>query len=210
MFGKKKEDYYSVLGVDEKADDKAIRKAYINLSLDHHPDKNPENVKEAKAKFVKIGKAYEVLSDPQQRAEYDRKRKLSFPLPKVYDKFRQVFEKVLKAISDDELKDIVGKVALVASLVGSVLGGRLLKDENGNVKLRGIGTLVKGALVKDVAIALVEVAHKQAQESRDGTKQDPKQAWKDLLKATTNAVKEKAIVSVAQNLAEQKATAQKA
>ena len=65
-------NFYEILGVDRNADQGAIRKAYLKLSLKHHPDKNPNNVEEAKAKFVEIGTAYETLSDPTKRAVYDR------------------------------------------------------------------------------------------------------------------------------------------
>ncbi|GFH47251.1 DnaJ homolog subfamily B member 9 [Chaetoceros tenuissimus] len=68
----KDETYYTILGVEPNVDQSAIRKAYLKLSLKWHPDKNPENQEEAKQQFVKIGEAYEVLSDPAQRAAYDR------------------------------------------------------------------------------------------------------------------------------------------
>jgi len=65
------EDYYKILGVDKNADDKAIKKAYRKKALEHHPDKNPDNT-EAEEKFKRISEAYEVLSDPQKKAHYDR------------------------------------------------------------------------------------------------------------------------------------------
>ena len=65
--------YYEILGVDPLADDKTIRQAYLKQSLKHHPDKNPEQDKEAaKARFCAIGEAYEVLSNPTERAMYDQ------------------------------------------------------------------------------------------------------------------------------------------
>lgn len=68
----KDETYYTILGVEPNVDQSAIRKAYLKLSLKWHPDKNPDNQEEAQQQFVKIGEAYEVLSDPAQRAAYDR------------------------------------------------------------------------------------------------------------------------------------------
>ena len=65
-------DYYVILGVDPRADSKTIRKAYLKQSLKYHPDKNVDDPESAKQKFVQIGEAYEVLSDPAQRAGYDR------------------------------------------------------------------------------------------------------------------------------------------
>ncbi len=69
MAGKK--DYYEVLGVDKGASDADIKKAYRKLAKKYHPDANPDN-KEAEAKFKEAGEAYEVLSDSQKRAAYDR------------------------------------------------------------------------------------------------------------------------------------------
>eukprot|EP00536_Pseudo-nitzschia_multiseries_P000277 jgi/Psemu1/178383/e_gw1.4.301.1 len=64
--------YYEILEVDPNADASTIRKAYLKKSLKYHPDKNPDNVEEAKAKFIEIGQAHETLSDPVKRRAYDR------------------------------------------------------------------------------------------------------------------------------------------
>ncbi|MBR4108385.1 MAG: molecular chaperone DnaJ [Akkermansia sp.] len=64
-------DYYEVLGVDRNADDTTIKKAYRKLAMKYHPDRNPDN-KEAEEKFKELGEAYEVLSDADKRAAYDR------------------------------------------------------------------------------------------------------------------------------------------
>ena len=64
-------DYYEVLGVDRNADDATIKKAYRKLAMKYHPDRNPDN-KEAEEKFKELGEAYEVLSDADKRAAYDR------------------------------------------------------------------------------------------------------------------------------------------
>ena len=63
-------DYYSILGVNKDADEKAIRKAYRKLARKYHPDVNPGN-KEAEDKFKEINEANEVLSDPEKRKKYD-------------------------------------------------------------------------------------------------------------------------------------------
>ncbi|GLU06362.1 hypothetical protein SLE2022_234020 [Rubroshorea leprosula] len=65
-------DYYKILKVDRKATDDDLKKAYRKLAMKWHPDKNPNNKKEAEAKFKQISEAYEVLSDPQKRAVYDQ------------------------------------------------------------------------------------------------------------------------------------------
>ncbi|XP_042438584.1 dnaJ homolog subfamily B member 4-like [Zingiber officinale] len=65
-------DYYKILGVDKGAKEDDLKKAYRKLAMKWHPDKNPNNKKEAEAKFKQISEAYEVLSDPQKRAVYDQ------------------------------------------------------------------------------------------------------------------------------------------
>lgn len=64
-------DYYAVLGVPRGASETEIKKAYRQLALRYHPDKNPGN-KEAENKFKEISEAYTVLSNPQKRMQYDR------------------------------------------------------------------------------------------------------------------------------------------
>jgi molecular chaperone DnaJ len=64
-------DYYAILGVDKNASDEEIKKAFRKLALQYHPDRNPGN-KEAEEKFKEINEAYQVLSDPQKRAQYDQ------------------------------------------------------------------------------------------------------------------------------------------
>ncbi len=66
------QDYYNILGIDKSADIKEIKKAYRKLAIKYHPDKNPDNVKEAKENFLRVQEAYEVLQDTAKRAKYDR------------------------------------------------------------------------------------------------------------------------------------------
>jgi curved DNA-binding protein len=63
-------DYYKVLGVDKKASQDDIKKAYRKLAVKYHPDKNKDN-KAAEEKFKLVNEANEVLSDPEKRKKYD-------------------------------------------------------------------------------------------------------------------------------------------
>jgi len=67
-----KTDYYTVLGVPRNADAATLKKAYRKLAMKWHPDKNPNNVEAAQAKFQEISEAYDVLSDPKKRELYDK------------------------------------------------------------------------------------------------------------------------------------------
>ncbi|MGQ0503926.1 MAG: DnaJ domain-containing protein, partial [Myxococcaceae bacterium] len=66
-----KRDYYEVLGVERSADGQTLKSAYRKVALQFHPDRNPGNA-EAEEKFKEASEAYEVLSDPEKRAKYDR------------------------------------------------------------------------------------------------------------------------------------------
>lgn len=70
MTTERKQDYYDVLGVARGASADELKKAFRRLAMQYHPDRNKEP--EAEARFKEINEAYEVLSDPERRAMYDR------------------------------------------------------------------------------------------------------------------------------------------
>jgi molecular chaperone DnaJ len=66
-----KRDYYEILGVEKRASEEEVKKAYRKLAIKYHPDKN-QGDKEAEEKFKEAAEAYEVLSNTDKRARYDR------------------------------------------------------------------------------------------------------------------------------------------
>ncbi len=66
-----KADYYEVLSVERTASDQELKSAYRKLAMQHHPDRNPDDPA-AEEKFKQASEAYQVLSDPDKRAAYDR------------------------------------------------------------------------------------------------------------------------------------------
>lgn len=66
-----KDDYYKILGVNRNAAEEDIKKAYRQIALKYHPDRNPGD-KQAEQKFKNAAEAYEVLGDPEKRQRYDQ------------------------------------------------------------------------------------------------------------------------------------------
>jgi DnaJ-class molecular chaperone len=70
-------NYYHILNVSRDANAEDIKKAFRQLAMRYHPDRNPENTEEAGKKFKEINEAYEVLGDERKRWQYDQMLSLS-------------------------------------------------------------------------------------------------------------------------------------
>src|SRR5580700_82909 len=100
-----KRDYYEVLGVNRGAGEAELKKAYRRLAIQFHPDRNPGD-KDAEEKFKELNEAYQILSDAERRAQYDRFGHAAFQGPQGpggfggFD-FTQGFEEVFSDIFGD-------------------------------------------------------------------------------------------------------------
>jgi hypothetical protein len=79
---------YSILGLEEDATPKQIKRAYQRLALKHHPDKNPHDLEGATKRFQAVFHAYSVLSDPDKRAMYDYDKDVQFDAEEMGDEIR--------------------------------------------------------------------------------------------------------------------------
>lgn len=123
-------DYYKILGIDKKASEADIKKAYRKLARKYHPDLNP-NDKEAERKFKEINEANEVLSHPENRKKYDSygkdwKHAEEFEKARKQNASRQTYQRPGPGqYSEEDFSDFFG----------SMFGGRA--EGRRNVKFRG-------------------------------------------------------------------------
>ena len=102
-----KTDYYELLGVDRQASDDEIKKAYRKKALEFHPDRNYGNVEETTRLFADVQSAYEVLSDPQERAWYDSHR--SAILNSTDGPMEEHFEHDVRVTTADDILRIISR-----------------------------------------------------------------------------------------------------
>ncbi|RYO75625.1 hypothetical protein DL764_010350 [Monosporascus ibericus] len=142
-----KTDYYELLGVGHQAGDDEIKKAYRKKALELHPDRNFGDVERATQRFAEVQAAYEVLSDPQERAWYDSHRDAilrgedpveSGATPKYHD---------VRLMTADEMYALIGRFNKAIPLDDSpssfftILRGtfdRLAEGENAAVEWEGL------------------------------------------------------------------------
>jgi molecular chaperone DnaJ len=136
-----KKDYYQVLGVPRDAAPEQIKKAYRQLALKHHPDRNPGS-KEAEERFKEAAEAYSVLADAEKRSVYDR-----FGHDGLRGEGYQGFSGFDSSVFED-FEDILGN--LFGFSFGDLFGGR--ERGRGNRRSRGRD------LALEVEIGLEEAA----------------------------------------------------
>jgi len=183
-----KDNLYAVLGLSTDATQKQIRKAYLQSSLKWHPDKNPGKENEARQQFVKIGQAYEVLSDPAQKAQYDRELRggagaswrerweaaaaassstndaANADADAAYRSYASKFDSFVSTLSEEELAAAAGIASLVGSIVGSIVGAKLGQN-SGSAAGRALGTagsLVGSIVGSRAGVDLVQSIHERS------------------------------------------------
>lgn len=136
-----KRDYYEVLGVSRTGSAEDVKKAYRQMALKHHPDRNPGS-KEAEEKFKEAAEAYSVLADPEKRSVYDR-----FGHEGLRGEGFQGFSGFDASVFED-FEDILGN--FFGFSFGSFFGGR--------DRRRGAGRQGGGDLALEIEISLEEAA----------------------------------------------------
>ncbi len=149
-----KADYYQVLGVDKSASPDEIKRAYRRMAIKYHPDKNPGN-KEAEAKFKECAEAYEVLSDPEKRKQYDQYGHEGLRGTGMHDFSRMNVEDIFSMFGFDDF-------------FGSIFGGAAGGGRRGG---RRAGPVKGYDLETSVEMTLNEVAH-GAEKTIEFTRQD--------------------------------------
>jgi len=125
-------DYYKILGIDNTATDKEIKKAYRKLARKYHPDVNPDD-KIAEKRFKEINEANEVLSNPENRKKYhkygkDWKHADEFEKAKQQQQYRRGSHRGgTGSYSEEDFSDFFS----------SMFGGGYARSSGGNVKFRG-------------------------------------------------------------------------
>ena len=106
------ENCYDVLQITQQATDNEIKKAYRKLSLEVHPDKNKSP--DAPAKFQRVATAYEILSDPESRRDFDYA--LAHPEERMYNQYRYYRQQYKKTVQADVRLVVGGALVIFSAL----------------------------------------------------------------------------------------------
>lgn len=149
-------DLYAILGVDQKATPEEIRTAYRRIAMECHPDRTQNNPESAE-RFKVISQAYEVLANPEMRAEYDRMvADQPFPIMEVVD--------------------------TVGVIIGSVMGGVRARKEGRKIPKDACPTCQgEGELVVDLSV----ISFSRVCPLCNGSKKVPKESPSMAPKQTT-------------------------
>ncbi len=116
-------NYYTLLGIDPKADPLAVKQAYLAMIKEWHPDKNPDRSAEAEEKTKALNQAYHILGDPEQRRNYDRM--LRYTSGKDFNKYvndAAIRDKIDKAYP--ALKSALKNVRVLYAIFKDAVNGR--------------------------------------------------------------------------------------
>lgn len=158
-------DFYKVLGVSKDVTEAELKKVYRKLAREFHPDSNQGNAK-AEAKFKEISEAYSVLSDKEQRAEYDQIRAMGsgarFTAGGPQGGFNDAFSGFGRGGQQYTFQQGGGFEDILGGMFGGGGGGRFGQASGG---FRGFGGPQKGQdLVSSVTIDFFEAFHGETME----------------------------------------------
>ncbi|TPX32945.1 hypothetical protein SeMB42_g07552 [Synchytrium endobioticum] len=123
-------EYYNILGVDAKATPAQIKKAYYQMAMKAHPDKN-RNDPEADEKFKKVSQAYQVLFDPQRRSHYNQYGKAAPGAEAVFVDPEEFFK---QQFGGDKFVEIIGEISIAKDFKEAMGMMSQQGGENGTVK----------------------------------------------------------------------------
>ncbi len=128
-------DYYKVLGVDKKATESEIKKAYRKLARKYHPDVNPKDT-EAEKKFKEINEANEVLSNPENRKKYDEYGE-NWQHAEEYEKARQQQQQYQRTGQQGSYNSFGGDAGDYSDFFESLFGGGFKRGGGRNPQYKG-------------------------------------------------------------------------
>ena len=133
--------YYDALGVKPDASELEIKKAYRKLAITTHPDKNPGD-ESAHARFQAIGEAYQVLSEPQLRAAYDKYGKEKAKPDSGFEDPAECFAMIF---GGEAFQDWIGEISMMNDLTKSMEISMREMEEEGQTPAEGTATAEAGA-----------------------------------------------------------------